>query len=444
MKDARQALLRQLCRLIDTDVPDLPAGEARPADCDTVLDHVPEDRRQTINEILLQFQQIHDQCDCLAQEVLDGYEKLNIAFDAAAAIFKCTNTNDALQALNNIIGVAVGSRFSYYVGRLTDQSYVPRNGSALSTDVIAYAAKDQAAEQAKVFFARNEQALRDLAGADLGIQVQMIDRTTPPDHDSDGRGNVLVLDLAGSGQDIDHLGTLIFVRVDDQELFSAVQAKLSESLARMGSAVLSNVLYADRLRQSYLQTIASLVRAMEAKDPYTSGHSTRVAEMACKLGKQIRLSNFEIQLLEWAGLMHDIGKIGIRDEVLGKPGKLTEAEFNHIKTHPAKSYDVLEPIEGFQLALAAVRSHHEHYDGSGYPDGLVGPEIPLLARVIQVADVWDALTSTRPYRQAMSPEKALDLLRREAGVTMDPRLVAEFEKVLAQSKELTPDAAAAT
>ena len=444
MKDARQALLWRLGRLIDPDGPDLPTGNERPNDYNTTLDHLSQDRRQTVDEVLKLFQQIHDQCDCLAQEVLDGYEKLNIAFDAAAGIFKCSNTNDALQILNHIIGAATGSRFSYYLGRLTDQSYVPGNGVALSTDVIAFAAKDDAAKQAATFFAHNEQALRHLAGSDLSIQVQKIDRATPEDHDSDGRGNVLALDLSAPGQDIDSLGTLVFVRTNDQELFSAVQAKLAQSLARMGSTVLSNILYADRLRQSYLQTIASLVRAMEAKDTYTSGHSTRVAEMACALGKQIQLSKFEIQLLEWAGLMHDIGKIGIRDEVLDKPGKLTDAEFRHIKTHPAKSYQVLEPLEGFQLALAAVRSHHEHYDGSGYPDGLVGPEIPLLARVIQVADVWDALTSTRPYRQAMSPEKALDVMRQEAGITMDPHLVAEFEKVLAQSKELAPTGAGAT
>ena len=441
MKDARQALLWHLCRLIDPDAPDQTTALEQPGNCDATLDHVPQNRRQTVDEILQLFQQIHDQCDCLAQEVLDGYEKLNIAFDAAASIFKCTNTNDALQVLNNIIGTATGSRFSYYLGRLTDQSYVPRNGSALSADVVAYATNDDDAEQAKTFFTRNEQALRRLAGTDLSVQVQVIDRTAPKDYDSDGRGNILALDLSSPGQDIDYLGTLIFVRTNDQELFSAVQAKLAESLARMGSTILSNVLYADRLRQSYLQTIASLVRAMEAKDPYTSGHSTRVAEMACALGKQIQLSKFEIQLLEWAGLMHDIGKIGIRDEVLGKPGKLTDAEFRHIKTHPAKSYQVLEPLEGFQLALAAVRNHHEHYDGSGYPDGLVGPEIPLLARVIQVADVWDALTSTRSYRQAMSTEKALDIMRREAGTTMDPYLVTEFEKVLAQSKELAPSSA---
>jgi HD-GYP domain-containing protein (c-di-GMP phosphodiesterase class II) len=165
---------------------------------------------------------------------------------------------------------------------------------------------------------------------------------------------------------------------------------------------------------------------MEAKDEYTSGHSTRVSEMACRLAKHIGRSEKEIKQLEWAGLLHDVGKIGIRDEVLGKTDKLTEEEFDHIKTHSVMSYKVLEPLDILRDILPAARHHHEHYDGSGYPDGLIGQEIPLLARILQIADVWDALTSTRSYRKAMTEEKAEQIMREEAGTTMDPDLVESF------------------
>jgi HD-GYP domain-containing protein (c-di-GMP phosphodiesterase class II) len=123
--------------------------------------------------------------------------------------------------------------------------------------------------------------------------------------------------------------------------------------------------------------------------------------------------------LEWAGLLHDIGKIGIVDAVLSKPGRLTADEFDHIKTHPAQSAQVLQPVDGLRANLPIVRHHHEHNDGSGYPDGLVGEEIPLLARIIQVADTWDAITSSRSYRKAIPFDKALGIMREEAGIITD-------------------------
>ncbi len=190
-----------------------------------------------------------------------------------------------------------------------------------------------------------------------------------------------------------------------------------------------------KLETAYRQTISSLVRAMEAKDEYTSGHSERVAYYACKLGEFIQLDPLEMQLLQWAGRVHDIGKIGIPDAILLKKGKLTDWEFEQIKTHPLKGYKVLEPVDALEGILLAVKYHHEHYDGSGYPDRLQGEESPLLARIIQIADVWDALTTKRPYRDSMSNHEAKQIMIKEAGTTMDPRLVTAFLDSLDHSEE---------
>ena len=193
----------------------------------------------------------------------------------------------------------------------------------------------------------------------------------------------------------------------------------------------------EKINQSFLQTISSLALAMEAKDAYTSGHSTRVAQMAASLGRKLGLDQTQIQRLEWAGYLHDIGKIGIRDDILNKPGKLTEEEFEHIKTHPVLSYRVLQPVQALKCVLPAVKHHHEHYDGSGYPDGLTAEEIPLHARILKVADVWDALTTTRSYRQAMSKEQAIQILKQEVGKTMDPFITLKLLEIIKSESEIS-------
>ena len=184
------------------------------------------------------------------------------------------------------------------------------------------------------------------------------------------------------------------------------------------------------VRQLSVDMVRVLVNAIEQKDEYTSGHTTRVGHFAKLLGRELGLDHARLQVLEWSALLHDIGKIGIRDEVLKKPGRLTDEEFQHIKEHPVRSFRVVSEVPQLADALDGVMHHHEHWDGSGYPDGLVGEKIPLLARIIQVADIFDALTSTRSYRKAFDWAKALDILDAEAGETVDPELCAVFSGLI--------------
>lgn len=167
----------------------------------------------------------------------------------------------------------------------------------------------------------------------------------------------------------------------------------------------------------------SLISALDAKDAYTYGHSERVARIAVELGRELDLEEDEIGDIYLAGLLHDIGKIGVNDAILGKRDPLTPEEFEHIKRHVTIGYSILVDLRQIRKLLPGVLYHHEHYDGSGYPDGLVGEKIPLLARILAVADAYDAMSTTRPYRHAMPYEKVEQILAEGAGRQWDKRVV---------------------
>ncbi|OYW24958.1 MAG: hypothetical protein B7Z55_00745 [Planctomycetales bacterium 12-60-4] len=173
--------------------------------------------------------------------------------------------------------------------------------------------------------------------------------------------------------------------------------------------------------------IRALINAIDAKDSYTLGHSDRVASMAKRLARQLGHDEAACERIFLTGLLHDIGKIGVPDSVLLKPGKLTEEEFELIKKHPDIGYNILKHVDQLDYVLDGVLHHHEAYDGSGYPHRLAGEEIPLVARIIAVADAYDAMTSCRPYRQAMPKEKAEFILRQNAGKMWDATVVAAFD-----------------
>ena len=175
----------------------------------------------------------------------------------------------------------------------------------------------------------------------------------------------------------------------------------------------------------------ALAKALEARDDNTSSHSLNVTRYSMMLGEQLGLDEDELRALSQGALLHDLGKIGIPDNILKKPGDLDEAEFEIIKTHPMVTSEILDSLETSDLFAAIARSHHERWDGTGYPDGLFGEDIPLLARIVAIADAWDAMTSNRVYRVAMSENIALDIFEKEKNSGQwDPSLVDKFIKLM--------------
>lgn len=183
------------------------------------------------------------------------------------------------------------------------------------------------------------------------------------------------------------------------------------------------------IRQMFTQTVRALSSAVDARDKYTANHSQRVQEMSVTIGRQMRCSEAELEALEWGGLLHDIGKIGVRDAVLLKPDRLDKEERMAMNMHPVIGAEIISKVERLKPELPIIRHHHEWYNGSGYPDHLVGDEIPKLARILHVADAFEAMTSARPYRmQPLSPEQAMAELRKYAGIQFDPVVLDAFAR----------------
>ncbi|HEY9151307.1 MAG TPA: HD domain-containing phosphohydrolase [Anaerolineales bacterium] len=191
------------------------------------------------------------------------------------------------------------------------------------------------------------------------------------------------------------------------------------------------------LEMTYDRTLAALMSALDARDRETEGHSARVSQLAIKLGKEMNLEGRELKAFERGALLHDIGKIGISDSILHKPGQLNEAEWKIMRSHPDIGTRIVEDIPFLQETLPIIRYHHERWDGSGYPLGLRGKDIPLLARIFSVADAFDALTTVRPYREKISAEEAVAYLREQAGILFDPEVVSAFEKVFGEANIYT-------
>jgi putative two-component system response regulator len=186
---------------------------------------------------------------------------------------------------------------------------------------------------------------------------------------------------------------------------------------------------AQKIRASFFNAITALAYALEAKDVYTSGHSQRVTEISVAIAKHLGLPSETIEKIRLAGLVHDIGKIGVREAVLNKPGSLSDEEFEHVRLHSVTGERILQPIVDDGEILKAVRHHHERYDGTGYPDGLKGEQIPQLARIIAVADTFDAMTSERPYRKALTKDVACAEVERCRGTQFDPEAADAFLEV---------------
>lgn len=190
------------------------------------------------------------------------------------------------------------------------------------------------------------------------------------------------------------------------------------------------------LEKISVATLEALVNALEAKDPYLRGHSARVADFSAMVAGELGLSDEQVEAIRTGGRLHDIGKIGIREEILNKQGPLTDDEFEHVKSHTTTGSDILAPLTHLGYIINFVRSHHERWDGRGYPDGLAGEAIPLGARIIGAVEIYDALTTSRPYQEKMTPELAVERLRDLISTVVDPQVHRALQSVVARREAL--------
>jgi putative two-component system response regulator len=182
----------------------------------------------------------------------------------------------------------------------------------------------------------------------------------------------------------------------------------------------------EKLKAANRQALFGLAEAIEAKDPYTKGHCGRVAAYSLVLAREAGYPADGLETLEFGAFLHDIGKIGIKDAVLLKPGPLDDAEWVHMREHPVKGYEIASQIEMLKPIMSAVRNHHERWDGSGYPDKMQGEDIPLAARIVAIADAYDAMATDRPYKKALPIDECEAVLRKTAGKMYDPELIEVF------------------
>ena len=236
--------------------------------------------------------------------------------------------------------------------------------------------------------------------------------------------------------DLAHLGRAIRTALGRRQ--SIVEGRRAAQTLREEAAQRAAERLLEQTNQERISvaTLEALVNALEAKDPYLRGHSARVADLSALIAAHLGLSDEEIEAVRTAGRLHDIGKIGIREEVMKKPGPLSDEEYDHVKQHVLVGCQILAPLVHLRHVITYVRSHHERWDGFGYPDRLAGEAIPLGARIVGAAETFDALTTARPYQEKMPPEEAVERMRDLVGTAVDPAVHAALQVVVTRRQAL--------
>ncbi len=364
---------------------------------------------EAVSQLLQQIEQLAAENAGFADEVLRNYEQLNLIFDITQQIAQVTDVPAIERLLLQRLARLLGAPAACLLPNAGEAREVPAGEQAgpLRLDVEALATTlAEVRVTRRVLVARvGERSV--IAGPLVRLDgvVDVVVVPQPPDRGEYTSGDVMIV----------------------------------ESILTFGGQIISNTELHERLHHMSVGVTRALVAAIDKKDHYTSGHSERGGFLTRLTAAELGLTPAEQQSMEWAGLLHDVGKIGTPEEILCKPGKLTREEFEIIKQHPRMGYEILQPIASLQTILDGVLYHHEYPDGSGYPDGLSGNEIPLVARIIHVVDTFDALTSTRSYRKAFTVEEALAIIESEKGKRIDAEVADAFRRAFERYRREDPE-----
>jgi putative nucleotidyltransferase with HDIG domain len=256
-------------------------------------------------------------------------------------------------------------------------------------------------------------AVNDATSAALCMQRGAMDYLTKP------------IELADLGRAVQRALKRREMQLENRELNQWLKEEVSTRTAELQRE-------RHRLERVSTATLEALVNALEAKDPYLRGHSARVADLSANIAAELQLPEEEVERVRMAGRLHDLGKIGTREHVVNKEGPLTPEEFEHVKQHVIIGAQILAPLTHLGDVVSMVRSHHERWDGTGYPEGLRGEEIPIGGRIIAAAEVFDALTTSRPYQDKMTPEQAVERLADLADSVLDPKVFEALTGIVAR------------
>ena len=377
------------------------------------------DAMASVDAALSRIESLGAENEALSRDLLRCYEQLSLVFEITEHIAVLHDPRQVQEALLGRYAAMLGVA-AIFVDRPGSSLPVPLSipGGA-EIDIDAKDIAENLADEIEAVRASNRARVHVWQPSSVASPAGAVSEAG---RSREGTGPPINILLDALRQFDADAAVVIAIRTADQQPFDSGDMMASESALGYGGHILSNLMMVRHLQEMAFETVGALVSAIDQKDNYTCGHAERVGWLATLTGKALELPESEIQKLEWSGLLHDVGKIGVPESILNKPGKLTHEEYEIMKRHPRMSYEVLKPVASLEPILGAVLYHHENHDGSGYPEGLAGNDIPLKARIIHVVDIFDALTSSRSYREGFTRERAFGILNEDAGRVTDPHM----------------------
>lgn len=355
-----------------------------------------------------------------AIDIAQLYRKVSSQVEHLEALYKLGRILNSSLSLDQILPQALTQTLDLLQAKTASVMLLDEKGEELSIR-LAHGLSDDIVLKTKVRLGERVSGRVAASGEPVLIRGQ----------EGDDSDSSLCVPLLANRQ---VLGVLNIRTKTDGSDFTQQDLELASQLANIAAAAIENAELHDQLQSLFLSTVSALANSIDARDPYTKGHSERVTAYAVMIAEGLNLGTEDLELLRYAGLLHDIGKIRIRDHILHKPGRLTDSEFSEMKKHPEYGVEIMQPVNAFKHILPAMLHHHERYDGRGYPHGLAGEAIPLTARILCVADCFDAMTSDRPYRKGMPVADAVAELTRNKKTQFDPQLVDIFLRVVEQGR----------
>ncbi len=387
----------------------LPSRDPAPSDLDALADAM-EDVAAAMNDA----SRLNAEMDLLATELAERYEELHLVYDIDRHLANQDLGNEVLQGLLQSCAEQLNADVACFV-RPADNLTI--SAAHLSKPIH---------NLDLVLVEMRGDLFRFVSSSRATVVMNGMDDSRRPYILTDMPYKVLACPVF---QGLEMPAMLTLLNHQSKPDFSNSDRRLGEVMAHQIANVMRMQGMFAEMRRFTEQMAAALIEAVEAKDPYTRGHSERVHHLSMRLGQALRLRSDELDNLHWSSLLHDVGKIGIPDAVLCKPGRLTSDEFTFIKVHPERSYEILRHVDRLKGAIDGARHHQEKFDGSGYPHGLRGSSIPILARIIAVADTYDSITSSRAYRAGSTHEAAVTEMQRVSGTQLDPELLDVFLRV---------------